>query len=155
MGIELNELMLDVLTSEGFGFIGAVTDSKRPVMTRFFGFKYDNPITTLTVYTFKKDAQRVVDLLSKGSKLSIAISNVSNFKTCQFKGIYHSHYITPEEEMHYPRENNIKQAKFMNMFGVPTEVWESWKFEPSVAIVMNVEEIFDQTPKVNTGNKIN
>ena len=155
MGIELNDLMLDVLTSEGFGFIGAVTDSKQPVIARFFGFKYDNPITTLTVYTFKKDAQRVVDLLSKGSKLSIAVSNVSNFKTCQFKGIYHSHYITPEEEMHYPRENNIKQAKFMNMFGVPTEVWESWKFEPSVAIVMNVEEIFDQTPRVNTGNKIN
>jgi len=155
MGIELDDLMLDVLTSEAFGFIGVVADSKQPVITRLFGFKYDNPITTLTVYTFKKDAQRVVDILSKGSKLSITVSNVLNYKTCQFKGTYHSHYITPEEEMHYLRENNIKQGKHMNAFGVSSEVWESWKFEPSVAIVMNVEEIFDQTPRVNTGNKIN
>jgi len=42
----------------------------------------------------------------------------------------------------------------MEMFGIPKEVFANWNFEPSVAISINVEEIFDQTPKVNTGNKI-
>ena len=155
MAIELNDLITDVLTCPAFGFIGTVNSNNQPVITRYFGFKYDDPLTTLTVYTFKKDAQRVVDLLSPGSKLTIPATNTMNFNTCQFKGTYNNHYDTPEEELRYARETNVKQAEIMKAFGVPEEAFASWKFEPSLAIVMNVEEVFDQTPRVNAGNKIN
>ena len=60
MALELNDLIKEVLSVPAFGFMGTVNDSNQPVITRIFGFKYDDPLTTLTLYTFKKDAQRVV-----------------------------------------------------------------------------------------------
>jgi len=123
-------------------------------MTRIFGFKYDDPLTTLTLYTFKKDAQRVVDQLSDGVKLAATTSNAMDYKTVQFKGTYKRHYDVPHEEKNYARECNAKQVEIMKMFGISKEIWANWNFEPSVAISINVDEIFDQTPKVGAGNKI-
>lgn len=154
MAIELNDLMRDVLNSEAYGFVGAINSSNQPVVTRFFGFIHDDPMTTLTAYTFKKDAKHVLEHLSDGSKMAITLSNTMNYNTCQFKGTYQRHYNTTEDEMPIIHKNNAKQAKIMEMFGIQREAFASWKYEPSVAIVLNVEEVFDQTPKINTDGKI-
>ena len=154
MALELNDLIKEVLSVPAFGFIGTINDSNQPVITRIFGFKYDDPLTTLTLYTFKKDAQRVVNYLSGQSKMSATTCDATNFKTVQFKGTYHSHYDVPEEEMHYVRDSNAKQVEIMNMIGIPKEVFANWKFEPTLAIAMEIDEIFDQTPRINAGNKI-
>jgi len=154
MAKELNDLVKDVLEAPSFGFVVTINESNQPVMTRIFGFKYDDPITTLTVYTYKEDAQHVIDQLSHDKKISVTTSNATNFNTIQFKGRYQSHYDVQEDEMHYTRESSVKQAKIMAAFGVPEGAFESWKKEPSVAIVINVDELYDQTPKINAGNKI-
>lgn len=154
MAIELNDFVREVLAAPCFGFVVTINESNQPVMTRFFGFKYDDPLTTLTVYTFKKDAQRIVDYLSDDVKITVTTSNAQNYNTLQFKGPYQSHYDVQAEEMHYTRECYAKQAVIMATFGVPSGAFANWKYDPSLAIVMNVDEIFDQTPKVNTGNKI-
>ena len=154
MALELNDLIKEVLSVPAFGFIGTINDSNQPVITRFFGFKYDDPLTTLTLFTFKKDAQRVVNHLSGQSKISATASDATNFKTVQFKGTYMRHYDVQEEEMHYARDTNAKQAEIMKIIGVPVEAFYNMKFEPSLAIVMEIDEIFDQTPRNNAGNKI-
>ena len=154
MAIELNDFVKEILAAPCFGFVTTINESNQPVMTRFFGFKHDDPLTTLTVYTFKKDAQHFINHLSDETKISVTISDGENLNTIQFKGSYQGHYIAPEEEMHYARDCNIKQAEIMLTFGIPAGVFANWKYEPSMAIVMQVDEIFDQTPKVNAGNKI-
>jgi len=155
MAIELNDLTRDVLESPSFGFIGTLNDSGRPIMTRFFGFKNDDPLTTLTVYTFKKDAERVIQHLSSSSKMTATSSKATDFKTVQFKGTYLRHYDVLEDEMVYARKCNEKQAEIMSMFGIPKEVFTNWNFDPAIAIEMKVDTLFDQTPRANTGNKIN
>lgn len=154
MAIELNELIKEVLNAPAFGFIGTIDDSNQPVMTRIFGFKNDEPLTTITVYTFKKDAQRVVTHLSEQSKISVTTSDATNFKTIQFKGTYKSHYDVPENEMHFVRDSNIKQIEILKFMGISKEVFANWKYEPTLAIEVEINEIFDQTPRINTGNKI-
>ena len=154
MAIELNDFVKEILSGPCFGFVATINQSNQPVITRLFGFKHDEPLTTLTVYTFKKDAQRVVNLLSDRVKLTVTLSNATNFQTVQFKGSYKSHYDAHEEEKHYARDCNAKQAEIMEKFGVPREVFASWKYEPTVAIAMNVDEIYDQTPKIDAGKKI-
>lgn len=155
MAIKLNDLANEVLSNPCFGFIGTLNESNQPVMTRVFGFKYDDSLTAFTVYTFKKDARRVAHHLSEVSKLAATISNALDFKTIQFKGTYRHHYEVSDEEMNYSRDCNSKQIEIMKMFNISKETFCNWKYEPSMAIVMDVDEIFDQTPKINTGNKIN
>lgn len=155
MAILLNDFVKEVLATPCFGFIGTVNESNQPLITRFFGYKSDDPLTTLTLYTFKKDSKRVTNQLSVGAKLTATLSNAMDYKTIQFKGTYQKHYDTPEEELINIRENNLKQAEIMAMFGISNDVFATWKYEPSVAINIEVQEIFDQTPKINAGNKIN
>ncbi|MCK5700020.1 MAG: pyridoxamine 5'-phosphate oxidase family protein [Cyclobacteriaceae bacterium] len=155
MAIALNDFVREVLNSPCFGFIGTLNKSNQPVITRVFGFKYDDTLSVFTMYTFAKDTQRLVDHLNKLSKVSATLTNAINFKTLQFKGTYRNHYLAPDEEMIYAKECNIKQAEIMKMLGISNEVFANWKYEPSVAIAMNVDALFDQTPKINTGNKIN
>ena len=155
MAIELNDFVKEILAAPCFGFVATINESNQPVMTRFFGFKHDDPLTTLTVYTFKKDAQHFVNHLSDETKISVATTNAQNYNTAQFKGTLQRYYDVPDEEMNYARESNAKQVEIMEMFGISKEIFANWNFEPSVAISINVEEIFDQTPKVNAGNKIN
>ena len=154
MAVELNNLVKEVLAAPCFGFVGTINDSNQPVITRFFDFKYDEQQSILTLYTFKNDAKRVINILSDKSKLAATISNAMDFKTVQFKGTYQRHYNVPDDEINHVRVFNSKQAEIMEMTGISRDVFASWKFEPSVAISINIEEIFDQTPKINTGNKI-
>ena len=155
MAILLNEFVKEVFEAPCFGFVGTINETGQPVMTRFFGYKYDDPFTTITLYTFKKDTQEVVDQLTDDSKLTATLSNALDFKTIQVKGSYQRHYDVPEEEMNFAREKNAKQVEIMKAIGISNEVFANWKFEPSLAITINVEELFDQTPKINAGNKIN
>jgi hypothetical protein len=154
MAIELNDFVREVLAAPCFGFVVAINNSNQPVMTRFFGFKYDEEETTLTLFTFKKDAQQVLEHTSSGTKITATASNALDFNTLQFKGTCKGHYNVQEDEMDFIRDNYAKQVDIMQMIGVPDGAVANWKYDPSVAIVMNVVEIFDQTPKVNTGNKI-
>ena len=106
MAIELNDFIKDVLEAPCFGFGGTIDGSKQPVITRIFGFKYDDPLVNFTAYTFRNDARHVVNHLSIGSKMSATITNVKNFSTIQFNGSYKKHYDVTEDEMHYARDCN-------------------------------------------------
>ena len=155
MQIELNNFVKEVLNAPCFGFIGTVDQSGHPVITRIFGYKHDSPLTTLTVYTFSKDAQRVKVALKKGDKITATTSNSTNFKTVQFKGRFISSYPVSDNEIKIIESFNEKQGEILAQMGIPQAVYANWKYTPSLAFEIEVSEIFDQTPKVNSGQKIN
>ena len=151
----INELVQEVLSKPCFGFVAGLDEAGHPEISRCFGFNYDKEQSTLTVYTFKKDFQKMRDHLSAGEKISVALCNAENFKTIQFKGTLNLIYDTPEHEMTYPRSCNTKQVDIMAGWGVPNQVFANWSFEQSVTVVMDVHEMYDQTPRPNAGKKIN
>ncbi len=155
MAIQLNDLVREVLDAPSFGFVCTINESKQPVMTRVFGYKFDDPLTILTIYTYKKDALQVVDQLHDGSNITATISSAADFKTVQFKGTYNQHADASNQELDIIRAHTARQAEILKMMGIPNEVFASWKYEPAVGISINVKELFDQTPKINAGNKIN
>jgi len=150
----ITEFVREVLDKPCFGFVAAINESGHPQMSRFFGFNYDPELTTFTSYTFIKDFQKMRDHILSGEKISIVVSSPVDFKTIQLKGTLNRIYETPENEMNIPRSCNKTQSEIMERWGIPKEVFANWNFEQSVAVVMNVDEIFDQTPKVDTGKKI-
>ena len=84
--IEINELVQEVLNKPCFGFVAGLDEADHPEISRCFGFNFDKEQTTLTVFTFKKDFQKMRDHLSAGEKISVALCNAENFQTVQFKG---------------------------------------------------------------------
>ena len=153
--IAINEFVKEVLDKPCFGFVAGLDEAGHPEMSRCFGFTFEAEENTLTVYTFTKDFQKMGDHLAAGDKISIALSNAQNFKTVQFKGTLNQIYDTPEQEMAIPRSCNKKQADIMASWGVSKQVFANWSFEQSVTVVMDVNEMYDQTPRPKAGAKIN
>ena len=150
----INDFISEVLDNPCFGFVTALNNAGQPEMSRYFGFRYDNELNTFTAYTFAKDFQKMRDHIIPGQKISMAASSPEDLKTIQLKGTLNRIYDTPEKEMEIPKLCNNMQAEIMARWGIPKEVFANWHLQQSVAIVMNVEEIYDQTPKINTGKKI-
>ena len=150
----INDFVREVLGKPCFGFVACLNEMGHPEMSRYFGFKYDQELNTFTAYTFRKDFQKMQDHLSTGEKISMAASSPMDLQTIQLKGTLNRIYDTPKDEMEIPRSCNDKQSEIMARWGISKEVFANWNFEQSVAVVMNVEEIYDQTPKINTGKKI-
>ena len=151
----INDFVQEVLDKPCFGFVAGLNKSGHPEMSRFFGFNHDPELDTFTAYTFKKDFQKMRNHLLPGERISMAVSSPLDFKTIQLKGTLNRIYDTPEDEMNIPRSCNKIQSEIMQRWGISKEVFANWNFEQSVAVVMNVHDIFDQTPRLNTGEKIN
>ena len=155
MAIQINNLVREVLEAPSFGFVCAINESKQPVMTRIFGYSFDDPLTILTIYTYKKDSLHVIEQLHENSNITATLSSTADFKTVQFKGNYNQHADASTKELNIIKAHTERQAEILRMMGIPKEVFANWKFEPAVGISINVKELFDQTPKVNAGNKLN
>lgn len=154
MSDQSNQLIKDVMGAASFGFVTAIDESNQPVMTRVMAYNYNAGYTKVTLFTFEKDAQRLTRILSEGTKIAATISDGMNFKTLQFKGTCEKVYATTPEELEIVKAHNENQRELLASIGVTEESFALWKYEPSVAINMRVEEIFDQTPRVNAGSKI-
>lgn len=150
-----NSLVSDVLQKPCFGFICALNEADHPILARIFGFNFDPKKNTLTAYAFKKDFQAMQNNFTSGVKIAMALSSSLDYHTIQLKGTLNKFYNTPEEEMKYPRSCNGKQVDIMNGWGIPKDVFANWSFEQSISVMMDVNEIFDQTPWPNAGKKIN
>ena len=151
----MNSLVEEVLEKPCFGFVCGLDGDGHPIMSRFFGFQYSSDLSTFTAYTFGKDFQRLQRHLLHSIKLSAVVSSPQDFKTIQLKGTFKTMYSTPEEEMKIPQSCNQLQSEILIRWGISKEVFANWSYQESVAVVMDVEEIYNQTPKLNTGNKIN
>jgi hypothetical protein len=154
MAIILNDLVKDVLAAPCFGFVSSVNNDGYPNITRFFGFNYNEDNDSFTVYTFQNDTHRILDDLNSGDPIAATASNGENFQTSQFKGTFNRFYSPEPSELEIVSECNKKQQKILLMMGITEDVFSKWKFTPPTAIVIDVTEIFDQTPKVDAGKKI-
>lgn len=150
-----DKIVTDVLEKPCFGFVCGLNAVNHPVMSRFFGFAYKEDLSTFTGYTFARDFLKMRKHLTPGDKITFVVSSPLDFKTIQLKGTLQRIYDTPEEEMQIPSSCNQLQSEILQRWGISNETFANWSFQQSVAVVLNVDEIFDQTPKINTGQKIN
>lgn len=156
MAIEITDKIREVLEAHCFGFLTLTDGDGQPILARHFGYTWDEPLTRLIIYTFIKDVQPMALYFSQETKLAMVAANGATFKTLQFKGTYHKHYMAREEEMDTVRKFNSAQADLMlTFFGLSEETFANWNYAPALAVVMDINEIYEQTPKKNTGNKIN
>ena len=151
---KLDKIVSEVLNKPCFGFVCGKNALNHPIMSRYFGFTFNPDLSKFTAYTFEKDFKKMQPFIATGDRISAVASSPLDYKTIQLKGTLHSIYDTPDEEMSFPESCNIQQSEIIQRWGIPGEVFTKWSYKQSVAVVMNVEEIYDQTPKTNTGQRI-
>jgi len=109
---------------------------------------------TLKVQIAKIPADRALSNLDDNGQIAITMANPPSFECYQLKGKFLGYSDSTEED----RERLNRYLEIFDVevqgLGVPAGAIFSWPNSPSVVIEIEVQEIFDQTPKIGAGNSI-
>jgi hypothetical protein len=155
MAIVLADFAKETLNLRCFGFLSSVNSDKRSEMTRVFGYSFDESTGIVKILIYKGDSAKLLACLSQTKKMAFVASDPMSFKTIQMKGDLLSYSdASPEETNLITGIFNTKRKEVFTMFGLPETIGDNWNILPALSIKMQCNEIYDQTPRINTGNKI-
>ncbi|PRY05029.1 hypothetical protein CLV24_13146 [Pontibacter ummariensis] len=87
--------------------------------------------------------------------ISFLFASIQTFESYQVKGLFISQRPCTSEEVTYQRNYMHGFAQSMHAIRIKTaSLFEQYLQEPCLCIEMRGEEMYEQTPKVGTGNKI-
>lgn len=93
--------------------------------------------------------------IRENPKISLMYSSILTFEAYQVKGVYLNHRPCTPEEIGYQHTYLAGFGRNVLTLGVRAGLcFSRYYTEPSIAIRMKAEEVYEQTPKAGTGNKI-
>lgn len=93
--------------------------------------------------------------LQENQKISFLCSSTRTFEAYQVKGIYLGHRACTQEEIRYQQAYMEGFTQNLVAIGVKAGLaFANYYQEPTIAIRMRSEEIYEQTPKAGTGKKV-
>ncbi len=126
-----------------------------PDLVRVMGVRAEPDGEHLTVYVPVPYGQTLLAQLVPGGKLSLLHANVNTYVSLQFKGHHVSHRPSTAGEVEFQRRYLDGFCREIERQGLLREVVFPVFFrQPSITLVMRVEEVNDQTPKAGTGERI-
>lgn len=155
MAIVITDFVRETLGCYCFGFVSSFNGNKRNEMTRVFGYSYNEPAGIMTIMVLKEDSTKLLACLSQTNKITFVGSDPMTFNSIQIKGDYLSHEDASAEEINLIKTGfHDKRKAVYKMFGLPENITDNAKIFPALSIKMECKEIYNQTPRINTGNKI-
>lgn len=137
--------------------LGTRNNELQPIAERAFGFKVSEDGTMVSAFIPKANAEKTIENLNGNGRAALIVSNVFNLSTWQFKGSYLSHADCIESDMQILQENMMEFGKFIEMhFGEKQlQILQGHNIFPLTSVTFKIEDIFNQTPGPNAGQKIN
>lgn len=124
-----------------------------PEYTRVLGASV-NEDGIITFYTAKDTSVKAIENIDNNKLVSITLASPLSYECYQFKG----KCITYRDSNEIDQGNIERYLKgfndALNILGIRDGIIYKWPSQPSMAIEMKVEEIFEQTPKVGAGKSI-
>lgn len=102
----------------------------------------------------KQTAAQAIKNLRENKMVSLVQANILNFECYQFKGSYISHHDSTSEEKADVENYFNKMNEALIKIGVQDGLVYNFPHDPTITIEFEVEQIFEQTPKIGTGNLI-
>ncbi len=109
---------------------------------------------TIKITIAKQTAAQAIKNLGENKMVSLVMANILNFECYQFKGSYISYHDSASEEKVDVENYFNKFNEVLIKIGVQNGIVYNWSHDPTVTIEFEVEQIFEQTPKIGTGNQI-
>jgi hypothetical protein len=126
-----------------------------PDLVRAMGVRAEPDGEHLVTFIPVPYAQNLIAQLAPGEKLTLLHANVRTYVSLQFKGRCVSHCPSTAEEVESQRRYLDGFCQEIEDQGMVREVAFPVFFrQPSVTVVMRVEEVYEQTPKTGSGGRI-
>jgi hypothetical protein len=134
--------------------VGTVDANGQPSCCRAVAIASTDGLKTLTVYVPVATSQQTIQNVATTRRLAVAASYPPTHATTQLKGTTLEARIARDDERAFVRERLDAFADALDPLGVPRRITRSLNYWPAFALTMHVDEIFEQTPGPQAGQRI-
>ncbi len=147
---------LDFLAGPVVSALATANASHEPWFTRTILVEAQNGSATLDVYFPQVTSARPLADLSANAKTAVLVVNITNFQARQYKGTIIAQREATPDDISRMRSQQAKPAPIMGQFwGAGASAgWTSYIVDPAICITLEIQAIFDQTPKPGAGARI-
>ncbi|MGZ9189451.1 MAG: hypothetical protein ACXW39_05280 [Nitrospira sp.] len=125
-----------------------------PECTRAWGIRVAPDRSTMTILLAETFAGKTLDDLRANGMIAVTCTRPTDHLTCQLKGRVRS--ITPvtSNDRALSQRWHREFTAELKAIGVSSTLSEGWIVEPTVAVEVDVTDVFDQTPGPGAGQKV-
>ena len=134
--------------------VGTVSAQGLPSSCRAIALASLDDLSTVTVYIPVATSHETIQNLAETKRLAIAATHPITNSATQLKGTTTEARLASEEEASFVRTRLDAFADLIEAVGVPRHLTRAVAHWPAFAVTMRVEQVFEQTPGPNAGNRI-
>lgn len=150
----LSASMIDVVQSYPGSYITAVKDGHIPVLTRVVGLRVDDP-ESVTVAIQTPISDEFLACVAQNPRVALVGVKVTTYLTFQFKGNVVATWEATEEDCALIQDYVDGFSALVAHVGLdPVRYGPAFSEGPWTCLRMQIDQVFDQTPRVGAGNLI-
>jgi hypothetical protein len=136
-------------------WIGTASSERIPEVIKCMGVKLDYEMGHLTCFAAVRFVDKSLENLRKNPTVSLVGAHVGTYEGYQYKGTFIRSRPCTEEEVMIQKQYMETFALNLSEFGYSKEgLYRLYFSQPSMAIEFKVHEVYDQAPRIGTGEKI-
>jgi len=133
--------------------LGTRDKNLKPTNNRVLAAKATDK-NTIKVTIAKKTAEKALKNLDDNKMISLVQAYPLTFESYQFKGTMISYHVSTSEEK-IDVDNYLENMnETVQKIGIKDGAIYTWPHDSTITIEFEVEQIFEQTPKVGTGDPL-
>jgi hypothetical protein len=144
----------DLLQTGVSVIVGTRDRDLMPECTRAWGIQIGPDRATATIFLSESIAGKTLENLRENRLIAVSCTRPTDHIACQLKGRVRDMRPLTVGDHETSRRWHRDFMGELRAIGVPPELTEAWIAEPSLAIDIDVTDVFEQTPGPGTGNKI-
>ncbi len=134
--------------------VGTCDAEARPECTRAAGLRLDREADRLTLFLPTAGAERTLANLTANARIAVTFSRPHDHRTYQLKGRVRSVAATTTDDQAQQQRWLAAFVEQLAIVGVGRSLSRRWRIVPSVAVAVDVEELYEQTPGPSAGKKV-
>ena len=154
----ISDRFIEFLKSNALAYtLGTRNDNLEPCVGKARGIEVSEDRKHITFLLPEVGLSDHLRNLEENGNVSLNIVSLPAFESYQFKGEYKSHASCNEEQIKGMYDWRTGFSNACREMGYPEPLcaaMDTQILEPAIAVKFEVKEIFEQTPKPGTGNKI-
>ena len=146
--------LIALLDGPSIMHLGTRDAALQPTSTFAFGLKLDDPNgREVTVFLPVTVAPFMLPNLRDNGQMAVSLVRPTDHRSLQIKGVWLGERRTDEADRAFVDRYRVALTEELGLVGVPRSIWRRVIWWPSLALRMEVREVFVQTPGPSAGKR--
>jgi hypothetical protein len=134
--------------------VGTVDAQGTPSCCHAAAIRPDNDLRTVAVYLPIATSQQVIQDIATTHRLAVAATQVIEHFSVQLKGTAQTARLARDDEAAFVEANHQAYMDVLHTIGIPRRLTRTLTHWPAFVVDMVVDEVFEQTPGPNAGERL-